>query len=108
MMRDNRRPRLPITVKGCRRRIPDSHSRFIGPFIHQVEQRRGRLCWCRNPAAARWREAKLGRDTHHDFGLPVGDGEIGDWIGKPVGDLIIAPYFWICAVASAQSAYEPQ
>ena len=28
----------------------------------------------------------------------------GDWIGKPVGDLIIAPYFWICAVASAQSA----
>jgi len=24
-------------------------------------------------------------------------------MGKPVGDLIIAPYFWICAVASAQS-----
>ena len=28
----------------------------------------------------------------------------GDWIGKPCGDLIMAPYFSICAVASAHSA----
>ena len=28
----------------------------------------------------------------------------GDWIGKPCGDLIIAPYFWIASVASAHSA----
>jgi len=31
-----------------------------------------------------------------------------DWIGNPYGDLITAPYFSICTVASAQSAQAPQ
>ena len=28
----------------------------------------------------------------------------GDCIGKPVGDFIIVPYFWICSMASAHIA----
>jgi hypothetical protein len=33
--------------------------------------------WRRDSATTRRREAELGRDTHHDLGLPVGDRNVG-------------------------------